>query len=154
MLFPKVMPPGRYKLPVTVRLLPSVTPLKVPLLLVKAGAASVSVTVPPLIVPLRLVKPNVPNEPAPPIFTVPAFVSVPVMLRPPPVWLIVPSPPFVNAPPRLNVPPDIEKVPVFDQLVAESANVPKVELTVPVLAKVPGLTVNVCPVVLPRCGGY
>ena len=86
---PNVNPFVMNRDPVSVKLLLSVTPLKVAEpLAVSVGVASESINVPPLIVPLRPFKPPVLNIPALPRSNVPVLVRIPVRLTVVPVALV------------------------------------------------------------------
>ena len=116
---------------------PTVTLLSVPEELFKVGVASLLITVPPLMVPLKLLKPPAPKSPPlPTSSTLAVFVSVPATSIEPPVRLSAPDVGLKVAGVKpllsLRVPPLRLMTPVFAQVPTKSS-VPTVTLIVPVL---------------------
>ena len=153
-----------------------VTPSNVLLLLVVRTVPSLLTSVPFLMVPLRLLRPPVPNSPALPMSSV-----LPVLSRVPVRFTVLPAVRLkcvepvrsatVNALPRFrmpllrlilpgllqlvgvmfSVPPLSFAVPLLVKVVGLTFIVPAVTLSVPVaaLVKVLGLMLKLCPAVLP-----
>ena len=103
---PKVRPWRIQRSPRSLRLLPMVTPSSVALLLTRAVPSLLS-TVPPVMVPLRPVRPPVPNGPALPMFSVlPPLFSVPLRFTVlPAVRVKLGMPAVAKVPVRFNTPP-------------------------------------------------
>ena len=171
MALSSVMPLMMSTLPVTVRLgkatLPRVTAFKVPVAL-KTRPVLLTM-VPPLMVPLMLLRPPTPKMPASSMSsTVLALFKMPVTLTSPPVRLnevtkgVVILPPRFMVPPvmlntpvllllvpeMLKMPPETFRFPVLLQLVGDRVVVPVLAFKVPALVKVVGLMVSVWPATL------
>ena len=132
-------------MPLSVMLLPIVTPSSVPLLL----ASVVPVTVPPMMVPLKLISPPVPNWVSK-FRLLAVLVKTPVKLTALVELLMLPIPAVLKVPPKPSVPPvklnapALLQAPVMFKVPPDTANVPPVKLALVMVA-----TPVVCAMVLP-----
>ena len=133
-----VMPLVTSRPPFTVRfrllLLPSVTLFSVGVAEAVRALPAELMMVPPVIVPLRLFRPPVPNTPALSMSSVrPVLFRMPVMLTRPPVRVKLPSTGVPRLPPRFSVPAERLKAPVLLALVPERFMMPPLTSSVPAL---------------------
>ena len=124
--------------------LPSVTPLSVGLLEAVNARPRPLMMVPPVMVPLTLLRPPVLKTPPSSMSSVwPVLLSTPVMFTSPPVRTKLPSTGVDRLPPRLSVPPERLKPPVLLALVPDRFMMPPDTLSVPALLQTVELSVVV-----------
>ena len=133
-----VMPLVTNSPPLTVRprlsLLPRITPLSVGLPEAVRARPAELMMVPPVMVPLTLFRPPLPNTPALSMSSVwPVLFRIPVMLTRPPVRVKLPSTGVLRLPPRFSVPAERLKAPVLLALVPDRFMMPPLTSSVPAL---------------------